>query len=138
MKPTIFMLGIVALCCTIGVVTFLLFANRRANETAVPPVENQLSTKCSDELFIKTNKVVISVPNDDECYIGKQKVEKADIPAKLRPLLSNVDFCYRVVFIKAASEVKLETLVQIERQARDAQVNRVEFVLDKKKRGGNQ
>jgi hypothetical protein len=31
--------------------------------------------------------------------------------------LSNADFCDRVVFIKAASQVRIETLVQIERDA---------------------
>jgi biopolymer transport protein ExbD len=138
MKPTLFKLGTLALSFTIGVAIFLFFANRRSDEAALPSVGNQLSTKCAgrDELVDKGAKIVISVANDDEFYIAKQKVERPQISARLRQLFSNVDFCDRVVFIKGAANVKFQTLDHIVRQARDADVNRIEFVLDKKKRGG--
>jgi biopolymer transport protein ExbD len=135
MKSAIFKVGILALSLTIGVVACLFFANRRSHKPAVPSIGNQPSTKCADPVY-KGGYLVISVPNDDECYIGKQKVELPQISASVRQWLRNVDFCDRVVFIKAASQVRLETLAQIERQARDADVYRVEFILDKRKRGG--
>jgi biopolymer transport protein ExbD len=139
MKTTLFKLGALALSFTIGVAICLFFANHRSDEAAPPTVGSQLSTKCArpDELVDKGANVVISVPNDDEFYIGKQKIEPSQISARIRQLLGNIDFCDRVVFIKGAPNVKFQTLDQIVRQVRDADVNRIEFVLDKKKRGGN-
>jgi biopolymer transport protein ExbD len=138
MKPTIFRLGTLALSFTIGVAVFLFFANHHSKEAALPPVGNQLSTKCTSlgEVVDKGANVVISVPNDAELYIGKQKVEPSQITIRIRQLLGNVDFCNRVVFIKGASNVRFHTLDQIVRQAKKADVNRIEFVLDKKKRDG--
>lgn len=138
MKRTFLRLGTFALSLTIGVAISLLLTNHRSEEATLPPVWNRLSTRCAslDELVDKGANVVISVPNDDEVYIGKQKVELSQISTKIRLLLGNVDFCDRVVFIKGAPNVKFQTVDLIVRQAKDADINRIEFVLDKKKRGG--
>ena len=138
MRPTLFKLGTLAISLTIGVAIFLFFANHRSDEAVIPPVENPLSTKCPDDLINKGQYLVISVPNDDEFYIGKQKVELSEISTKIRQMLGNADFCDRIVRMKYASSVKSQTLDLIARQAKEADINRIEFVLDKKKRGGKQ
>lgn len=136
MKPTIFRLGIIAISFLIGIAVSLIFTNQRSDEAALPPVGNRFSN-CANptELVYKGGNVVISVPNDDEFYIGKQKVEPSQISARITQLFGDVCLCDRVVFIKGAAKVKFQTLDLIVRQARDADVNRIEFVLDRKKRG---
>jgi biopolymer transport protein ExbD len=138
MRPTVFKLGTLVISFTIGVAIFLFFANHRSDEAALPPVENQLLTKCPspDELPNKGQYLVISVPNDDEFYIGKQKVDLSQISTRIRQMLGNADFCDQVVFVKGEKNVKFQTLDLIVRQVKDADINRIEFVLDKKKRGG--
>ncbi|HYW74774.1 MAG TPA: biopolymer transporter ExbD [Pyrinomonadaceae bacterium] len=136
MKPAIFKLGALAVLVTVGVVIFLFFAHRRSPEAAVPSAGNQVVTKCPDDLFLKGDHLVISVPNDDEFYIGKQRVDSSQISTRLREAFNKVSFCDRAVFIRAASEVSVETVVRLERQVRDADINHVEVVVDKKKPGG--
>jgi biopolymer transport protein ExbD len=143
MKPTFFRLGTLALSFVLGVILSLFFTSPHSDDSGLPPfvkraspVVKQPSTECvGDELTNKGANVVISVPNDDEFYIGKQKVELSQISARITKLLGKVCPCDRVVFIKGAAKVKFETLDPIVRQAKIADVNRIEFVLDKKKRG---
>ena len=138
MKPILSRLGCLALTFTMGVAVFLFFKNPRPSEPPLPRIKDQLSTKCADPdaLVDKGGSIVISVPNDNEFYIGKRKVATSEISAKIRQLRGEANFCNRVVFIKAAALVTLQTLDQISRQLRDADVNHIEFVLDKKKSGG--
>jgi biopolymer transport protein ExbD len=139
MKPTLFRLGTLVFSFIIGVAISLFFANHSSDERPLPPVVNQLSPKCAnlDALVYKGENLVISVPNDNEFYIGKKKVEALQITARIRQLFGNVNFCDRIVFIKGASHVTLQSLDQVVREVKAADVNRIEFVLDKKKRGPN-
>jgi hypothetical protein len=140
MKRTFFKLGAFALSFILGVIVFLFFMNNRVDKAAVPPITpigDHPPNKCTgpNELVDKGGNVVISVPNDDEFYIGKQRVESFQISARITQLLGNVAPSERVVFIKGEAKVTFQTLELIVRQARLADVNRIEFILDKKKQG---
>jgi biopolymer transport protein ExbD len=95
-----------------------------------------VSSRCpSPDSLIKGGYVVISVPNDGEFYLGKRKVALSEIPDGVRKLFGNESLDNRVVFIKGAASVKFQTLSLIAGKIREADVNCIEFVLDKKKRG---
>jgi biopolymer transport protein ExbD len=137
MKQTFFRLGTLALSFIIGVGITLFFMNHRVDEAAVPPIGDQPSNKCAgpNELVYKGGNVVISVPNDNEFYIARQKVEASQISARITQLLGDACLCDRVVFIKGGAKVTFQTLDVIVRQAKEADVHRIEFVLDRKKPG---
>jgi hypothetical protein len=76
MKSLLIRIGALTLSFTVGVAISLLITNHRSCDATITPV-NFSSPECpsTDGLLIKGGFVVISVPNDDEFYIGKQKVE---------------------------------------------------------------
>ena len=77
--------------------------------------------------------VVISMPADGEFYIGKSKVTLADISERVRALTAKEAPDERIVFIKGEPSVKYETLSLVISQVKDADVNRIEIVPNKKK-----
>jgi biopolymer transport protein ExbD len=138
MKKTFFKLGSFGLAFILGVFISQFFMNHRVDDAVVlpiAPIGDQLPNKCTgpNELVDKGGNVVISVPNDNEFYISKQKVEGSQISARITQLLGDVGFCERVVFIKGEAKVTFQTLDLIVREVRKADVNRIEFLLDKKK-----
>jgi len=84
------------------------------------PVCYVSSPRCpsTNELIGKGGSVVISVPNDDEFYIGKVRVEASQINNRIMKLFRNEALSDRVVFIKGAPKVRFRTLSLIVRQVR--------------------
>ncbi len=78
---------------------------------------------------------MISVLSDSEYYLGQRKVALAEISGGVRRVLGNQPVDNQVVFIKSAASVRFETLNLIAEQVRNTNVNCIEFVLDKRKRG---
>jgi biopolymer transport protein ExbD len=77
--------------------------------------------------------VVISVPNDNEFYIGKDKFALTAIPNRVRTLTANKSPEERVVFIKGQPDVKYSTLSQLIIKVKEADVDRIEVVPDRRK-----
>ena len=99
----------------------------------IPPIEETATERCIHDprdLFM-----VISVPSDGAYYIGKQQVHLSEIGPLLLRSLSAIPNCQRVVYIKSAAQVRFETLAPVLTEARQSGVDRIEFVLDKKKKG---
>ena len=72
--------------------------------------------------------------DDNEFYVGKRKVARSEIEDSVLKLLANQPGCSRSVYIKSAAKVKFESLEVVVRELRGVDVNRIEFVLDKKKK----
>jgi biopolymer transport protein ExbD len=133
MKPTLLRLISLVLSISLGLAIFFLFKNHDVSDELIPPVENSSAVLCANEAHV--NYVVISVPADGEFYIGKRRVELSQISAVIARSLRSIPCNDRVVYIKSAAEVRFETLDLVLHAAKEAGINRIEFVLDKKKAG---
>ncbi len=101
-----------------------------------------------DQNIIKENSIVISIPNDGEYYLGKQKIlietptdqnkdpNKAfrdKVEALLEPLKNEPD--RQIVYIKSGVDVRYETVVNVINEVRKIGVDKIGLVADKKKGG---
>jgi len=101
-----------------------------------------------DQNIIKENSIVISIPNDGEFYLGKQKVNievstdpKQDpnrdfrdrIERMLEPLKNEPD--RQIVYIKSGIGVSYGTVVNVINEVRKLGVDKIGLVADRKKGG---
>ena len=89
-----------------------------------------------DPNIIKETSAVISIPNDGEFYIGRDKVAQADIPTRVRNILKDKPAPDQVVYIKSGRLVKYGTVVEVIDSVRDAGFDRIGLVAEKEKPGG--
>lgn len=141
MKPTLYRLSALLVTFSLGVAIPLFLKSHRSSETPLLVTSSGagsvVSSRCPrlDELLIKDAYLVISVLSDSEYYLGQRKVALAEISGGVRRVLGNQPVDNQVVFIKSAASVRFETLNLIAEQVRNTNVNCIEFVLDKRKRG---
>ena len=88
-----------------------------------------------DPNIIKETSAVISIPNDGEFYIGRDKVAQADIPTRVRNILKDKPAPDQVVYIKSGRLVKYGTVVEVIDSVRDAGFDRIGLVAEKEKPG---
>ena len=62
---------------------------------------------------VEETSIVISIPTDDEFYIGKRRVTRAEIAPEVAKLLLNLPLEKRVPYVKAGKDVKYATLISI-------------------------
>jgi biopolymer transport protein TolR len=97
-----------------------------------------------DQNIIKENSIVISIPNDGEYYLGKQKVNidmsndqesnrafREKIEAMLEPLKNEPE--RQIVYIKSGVNVSYGTVVNVINEVRKLGVDKIGLVADKKK-----
>jgi biopolymer transport protein TolR len=99
-----------------------------------------------DQNIIKENSIVISIPNDGEYYLGKQKVSiematdkdqdpnklfRDRIEAALEPLKNEPE--RQIVYIKSGVNVSYGTVVNVINEVRKLGVDKIGLVADKKK-----
>jgi biopolymer transport protein ExbD/biopolymer transport protein TolR len=90
-----------------------------------------------DPNIIKETSIVISVPNDGEYYLGKQKVPKEQLTEKVDKMLQNVKKDEdRIVYIKSGVGVSYGDVVNVINEVRKLGVDKIGLVADKKKKGG--
>jgi biopolymer transport protein TolR len=102
-----------------------------------------------DQNIIKESSIVISIPNDNEYYLGKQKVtidmsaDPANDPNKdfrdkvekmLEPLKNEPE--RQIVYIKSGTGVSYGTVVNVINEVRKLGVDKIGLVADKKKGKG--
>src|SRR5215470_15467364 len=89
-----------------------------------------------DPNIIKESSVVISIPNDGEYYLGKNKVQKADLNDKVDRMLKNIkNEQDKIVYIKSGVKVSYGEVVGIINEVRKLGVDKIGLVADKKKGG---
>lgn len=88
-----------------------------------------------DPAIIKESSVVISIPNDGEFYIGKDKMQKAELGAKIKRMMENKSDAERIVYVKSGVGVSYGTVVEIVNVIRAQQIDKIGLVADKKKKG---
>jgi len=89
-----------------------------------------------DPNIIKESSIVISVPNDGEYYLGKNKVAKEQLADKVDSMLKNVKKDEdRIVYIKSGVGVSYGDVVNVINEVRKLGVDKIGLVADKKKKG---
>jgi biopolymer transport protein ExbD/biopolymer transport protein TolR len=89
-----------------------------------------------DPNIIKESSIVISVPNDGEYYLGKNKVAKEQLSDKVDSMLKNVKKDEdRIVYIKSGVGVSYGDVVTVINEVRKLGVDKIGLVADKKKGG---
>ena len=89
-----------------------------------------------DPNIIKESSIVISVPNDGEYYLGKQRVEKEQLTEKVDSMLEKIkNEQDRIVYIKSGVGVSYGDVVNVINEVRKLGVDKIGLVADKKKGG---
>ena len=89
-----------------------------------------------DPNIIKESSIVISVPNDGEYYLGKQKLAKEQLNEKVDSMLKGIkNEQDRIVYIKSGVGVSYGDVVNVINEVRKLGVDKIGLVADKKKGG---
>src|SRR5512145_2195552 len=90
-----------------------------------------------DPNIIKESSIVISIPEDGEYYLGKQRLAKEELTEKVDRLLENIkNEQDRIVYIKSGVGVSYGDVVNVINEVRKLGVDKIGLVADKKKKGG--
>ncbi|HKG59563.1 MAG TPA: biopolymer transporter ExbD [Pyrinomonadaceae bacterium] len=89
-----------------------------------------------DPNIIKESSIVISIPNDGEYYLAKQRVAKEQLTDKVDTLLKGIkNENDRIVYIKSSVNVSYGDVVTVINEVRKLGVDKIGLVADKKKGG---
>jgi len=86
-----------------------------------------------DSDIIKETSVVISIPNNEEFYIAKDKFSKEVLGEKINKLMEGKTPDKRIVYIKSGVGVDYGTVVEAINIIRKQDVDKIGLVADKKK-----
>lgn len=90
-----------------------------------------------DPAIIKESSVVISIPNDGEYYIGKDKMaDKTELGQRVEKMMKNKSDAERIVYVKSGVGVSYGSVVEIINVIRQQGIDKIGLVADKKKKGG--
>ena len=90
-----------------------------------------------DPRIIKESSIVISIPNNGEYYLGKNKIAQDEIKTKVQPLLEAMKTEEdRIVYIKSGVNVQYGDVVNVINEVRGLGVDKIGLVADKKKGPG--
>lgn len=88
-----------------------------------------------DPAIIKESSVVISIPNDGEFYIAKDRVTKEDLGARVERMMKNKQEAEKIVYIKSGVGVSYGNVVEVINIVRKGGIDKIGLVADKKKGG---
>ena len=89
-----------------------------------------------DPNIIKESSVVISVPNDGEYYLGKERLQREQLTDKVDSMLKKIkNEQDKIVYIKSGVGVSYGDVVNVINEVRKLGVDKIGLVADKKKGG---
>jgi biopolymer transport protein TolR len=89
-----------------------------------------------DPAIIKESSVVISIPNNGEYYMGKDRVSKDDLGPAIKQAMEKKSVEDQIVYIKSGVNVSYGDLVDvIDVIRRKGEVQQIGLVADKRKKG---
>ena len=89
-----------------------------------------------DPRIIKESSIVISIPNNGEYYLGKQKWPRRTSKPRSGPMLEKMKTEEdRIVYIKSGVNVSYGDVVNVINEVRALGVDKIGLVADKKKGG---
>lgn len=86
-----------------------------------------------DTAINKESSVIIAIPDDGIYYLGKEPVAKERLTEKVKATMENRKIEDRVVYIKGGQLVKYGSIVDTVAAIREAGIDRIGLVTDKKK-----
>ncbi|HYY57444.1 MAG TPA: biopolymer transporter ExbD [Pyrinomonadaceae bacterium] len=89
-----------------------------------------------DPAIIKESSVVISIPEDNQFYIGKDLLAKDDLGPRIERMMKNKQEAEKIVYIKSGVGVSYGNVVEIINIIRKNGIDKIGLVADKKKKGG--
>jgi len=131
MKPTFLRLSILVLSIGLGVTVSVFLSDHNISDQSIPPIE--MTPAIERISYSPVKSVVISVPAEDEFYVGKNRFHLSQIREVIERTLTSIPNDERVVYLKPAVGIKAETLALVIKEVKLAGVDRIELVLDKKK-----
>ena len=89
-----------------------------------------------DPRIIKESSIVISIPNDGEYYVGKQRLQREQLTEKVDTMLEAIkNEQDRIVYIQSGIGVSYGDVVSVINEVRKLGVDKIGLVADKKKGG---
>src|SRR5688572_14090145 len=88
-----------------------------------------------DPNIIKESSIVISIPNDGEYYLAKQRLAREQLTEKVDMILKDKKEEDRIVYIKSGVGVSYGDVVNVINEVRKLGVDKIGLVADKKKKG---
>ena len=90
-----------------------------------------------DQRITSDNSVVISIPNNGDYFLGKEKMTKEQIKDKVQKMLDNIKKEEdKIVYIKSGVGVDYGEVVNVINEVRALGVDKIGLVADKKKGDG--
>jgi biopolymer transport protein ExbD/biopolymer transport protein TolR len=89
-----------------------------------------------DPAIIKESSVVVAITKDNEYYIGKDKIETVDLKDKIQKQMETKTTEERIVYVKSDVNANYGSVVEVINTVRQAGVDQIGLVADKKKGGG--
>jgi biopolymer transport protein ExbD/biopolymer transport protein TolR len=89
-----------------------------------------------DPAIIKESSVVVAITGNNEYYIGKDKIEVIDLSEKITKQMENKKPEERIVYVKSDVNANYGSVVEVINTVRQAGVDQIGLVADKKKGGG--
>ena len=89
-----------------------------------------------DKAIIKESSLVVAITKDNEYYVSKDKVEIGDIKDRVTKAMENKKPEERIVYIKSDVEANYGSVVEVINSIRQAGIDQIGLVADKKKGAG--
>jgi biopolymer transport protein TolR len=96
-------------------------------------IPRDLRNPDEDQAINKESSVIISVPKDNEYYMGKKKVGIDDLKAAVEKALQNKKEEDKIVYIKSGVDVSYGEVVKVINAVREKGIDKIGLVADKKK-----
>ena len=98
-------------------------------------IPRDLKNPEEDPAIIKESSVVIVVTKDSEYYVGKEPISKDELKSRIEERMANKQVNERIVYIKSDINAKYGDVVEAINTIRQAGVDQIGLVADKKKGG---
>ena len=89
-----------------------------------------------DPAIIKETSVVVAITADDKIFLGKKPIEMAELKTEVDAKMSSKERDQRIVYVRSDINTNYGTVVNVINTIRDAGVDQIGLVADKKKGGG--
>jgi len=98
-------------------------------------IPRDMSYADEDLVINREDSVIISIPKDNDYYLGKKQVNLEDLKTQVEKALQNKKEEDKVVYIKSGVEVSYGEVVKVINAVREKGVDKIGLVADKKKKG---
>lgn len=96
----------------------------------------ELNSPEEDGEITKDTSVVISIPDNNNFYVGKDQYPLDGLGEKVKTMMRDKAPDKRIVYIKSGVDVEYGTVVQAIDMIRKQDIDKIGLVADKKKGGG--